>query len=73
MRDCWYFTALASCTDCDNPTNKLTANNDQFLGIMTSEYLDQMKPVAAKLADCDTDNLSGGLDTKSLSPAKTRP
>lgn len=54
------------------PTKKLTANRLQFFGIITSEYLDQINPVAINTADCPVLSFSAGL-AMSANPAHTNP
>lgn len=51
-------------------TNMLTLNRFQFFGVMTNEYLDHIRPVAASAPDCLTLSLWAGLVT-SASPAIT--
>lgn len=50
----------------------LTLNKDQFLGMMTNEYLDQMKPVAASEPHCRRLTFSTGRLMSPI-PAITRP
>lgn len=54
------------------PTNKLTLKRDQFLGMMTKEYRDQMNPVAAKAPDCLMLTFSTGRFMSPI-PANTKP
>ena len=67
-----YFTALPSCIRLVSATNILTLNKLQFFGMMTSEYLDQIQPVAARERLCDMLSLSAGR-CKSPIPAITNP
>lgn len=54
------------------PTKKFTANRLQFLGIITREYLDQIRPVAINTADCAVLSFSAGLVISAI-PAHTKP
>lgn len=57
---------------CVIATNKLTEKRDQFLGIMTSEYRDQMHPVKNKAMHWAIESVDAAR-VKSFRPAKTRP
>uniref|UniRef100_A0A182MS22 Uncharacterized protein n=1 Tax=Anopheles culicifacies TaxID=139723 RepID=A0A182MS22_9DIPT len=48
--------ARYSCSTCVPATNTFTEKRPQFLGMITSEYRDQMIPVAASEADCEIDS-----------------
>lgn len=63
---------LKAVYDAVNATNTLTLNSAQFFGIITSEYRDQIIPVAASEEDWGTLILSAGL-VRSPIPATTRP
>lgn len=54
------------------PTKKLTQNRFQFFGIMTNEYLDQIRPVAVSTPDWEVLSFSAGR-VISAKPATTRP
>lgn len=49
---------------------QLTLNSGMFFGVITSEYLDQISPVAVSAMLCETLTCSTGL-VRSLSPAIT--
>lgn len=68
---CWQLQALPNWYILVIATKTLTANRLQFFGMMTSEYRDQMSPVAASDADCGTDSFSTGR-FKSPRPANTK-
>lgn len=68
-----YSIALYNWYDCVKATNTLTLNKLQLTGIITTEYLDHIKPVAANAADCDTLICEGCLLKISPIPAKTSP
>jgi len=69
---CSYFQILKSWLLPAQPRKKLTANRFQFFGIMTKEYLDQIRPVAVSTADWERLSFSAGR-VISASPAPTRP
>jgi len=69
---CSYLQILKSWLLPAQPRKKLTANRFQFFGMMTKEYLDQIRPVAVSTADWERLSFSAGR-VISASPAPTRP
>lgn len=67
-----YLQILQSWDPPAQPRKKLTQNRFQFFGIMTSEYLDQIRPVAVSTADWEVLSFSAGR-VISAKPAPTRP
>ena len=53
------------------PTKMFTANKSQFLGVITSEYRDHMKPVAVRAVDWVVLSFSTGRAMSAI-PAITR-
>lgn len=71
--NCWlYLQILRSWILPHKPKKKFTAKSAQFLGMITKQYRDHMKPVAVMTHDWDKLSLSGGR-VISEKPAKTKP
>lgn len=67
-----YLQILKSWEPPQQPRKKLTQNRFQFFGMMTNEYLDQIRPVAVSTADWEVLSFSAGR-VISAKPAATRP